>query len=205
MDNISIGRNFLYRWIYSHHIVNYEQFLLNKIIGEIDSKNANFCDKFFSLDAFLDYVDHSGKKYYLPSDDDLMHIIKQYKTDIPEVDEFLSRDYKFRALWKTYFEFNFCIFNGISSENRLHIGTKLKNNKFNKKYVDKYRFIQCTPKLKSIKGGDFFIDIENSDPIDAVNASTSSNKNLDYFILYVSPDLLSQKEDIIKEMHKCCM
>ena len=38
LENISIGRNFLYRWIYSHHKITYDQHLLIESIELIDKK-----------------------------------------------------------------------------------------------------------------------------------------------------------------------
>lgn len=200
LDNISIGRNFLYKWIYSHHIVNYEQFLLSTIIEKIDKESNNeFCNKIFSLDSFFEPINYKETNFYLPTDDDLMHVIKQYNK-IAEVEEFLSRNYQYKALWKTYFEFHSAIFRNTSATNRLHIGTQIKDGNFSEKYKGQYRYIKVAPKLKSINKGDFFIDIDGRTPIDAAEATSLHNENLDYFILYVSPELIDKKDEIIKTM-----
>ena len=201
IDNISIGRNFLYKWIYSHHKVNYEQNLLTVIVEKINSKtNEEFCSKIFSYESFSDIQTLNGTTYYLPSDDDIIHTIKKYKDSIPQIEEYLSRKYKYKALWKTYFEFNEAYFHNVTSKNRMTIFSYIDSGTLSKKYGDENILcLKVQPKLKSINENDFFIDI-NGVLIDAAKATNLVSENLDYFILYVSEDLLSRKEQMIKDI-----
>lgn len=202
LDNIGIGRNFLYKWIYSHHKVIYEQFLLKGIVDKInaDSK-GEFCEKVFSTESFSEEQYFNNTTYFLTTDDDIMHTIKQFRNTDPKIDEFLSRKYKLKALWKTYFEFNDAHFENVSSRNRMTIVTKIKKSEaLSKKYgKDNLLCLTETPKLKSFSKNDFFIDVEEK-LIDASKATYLSNENLDYFILYVSEELISKKEKIIKDI-----
>jgi len=199
IDNISIGRNFLYKWIYSHHKVIYEQELLSKIVERINS-NSEFSNKVFSIEAFKNAQDFEGRKYYLPTDDDIIHTIKQHENDDPKISEFLSRDFKYKALWKTYFEFNESHFERVSDINRMSIASKIEKGALNNRYGEgNILCIKAKPKLKSINENDFFIEIDNK-LIDASKATYQINKNLSYFIVYVTEGLRSKKEAIIKDI-----
>jgi len=203
LDNISIGRNFLYKWIYSHHKVIYEQYLLTNIIDQINKKTKEqLCPKIFSTDSFSSAQTFKNSFYFLPSDDDIIYTIKQYREITPLIDEFLSRNYKYKALWKTYFEFNEVYLSSISISDRMKIYTKLseKENILSKTYgEDKFLCLKAEPKLKRINSNDFFIDVDGK-LIDAARATSIQNENLNYFMIYVTKDLLSEKDKIIDKI-----
>lgn len=201
IDNIGIGRNFLYKWIYSHHKVNYEQYLLCEIIDKINSdSNGEFCNKIFSIEAFSQIQKFNNTTYFLPTDDDIMHTIKQFKGSDPKIEEFLSRNYRFKALWKTYFEFNDAYFSKVSRKDRMVFYSKIKNGTLSKKYeAEDMLCLPAKPKLKGINENDFFIDIDGK-LIDASKATNQPAENLDYFILYVSEKIKSEKDKIIKDI-----
>lgn len=115
IQNVVDGRNFLYRWIYTHHTVYYYDHLLReagkklcKVIAPPENQEA-FVDAVFSEQVFDRTVESCGVKLYLPCDGDLIFLMKQYRDQIPEIDEFLSRRPKLIPLWKTQAEFD-CIF-----------------------------------------------------------------------------------------------
>lgn len=199
IDNISIGRNFLYKWIYSHHKVIYEQYLLSEIVKKID-KEHGFCEKIFTLDTFTKVNELNNHKYYLPTDDDIIHTIKQYIEDDTKITEFLSRNYKYKALWKTYFEFSEAHFKNVSDRNRMLIAKKIKNGALDKKYgKGNLLCLGAKPKLKGINENDFFVEIDE-ELIDAAKATQQKNENLTYFIVYVTEELRSQKKEIVKSI-----
>lgn len=203
LENISLGRNFLYKWIYSHHIVTYEQFLLTSIIDKINSDTKQeLSNSIFSVDAFKKNVIFNKSSFYLPSDDDIMHIIKQYySVGCGLIEEFLSRKYKYKALWKTYFEFE-VYFSEVSKLNRMIIFSKIKDGELSDKYgKENFLCLEAKPKLKSISENDFFIDIDGT-LIDASKAVSMPPQNLEYFILYVSPQLMNRKAEILKDILK---
>jgi HD superfamily phosphohydrolase len=201
LENVSIGRNFLYKWIYSHHKVQYEQRLLEKIIKEIDTlSNGEFCEKIFSVEALIGDVCFNNLKYYLPTDDDVIHTIKSFKGTVPEIDEYLSREYKYKAIWKTFFEFNEVYFANISDSNKMQIAASLNKGHLNDKYENRIFCIIVEPKMKSIPSNDFFIDIDGQ-TIDAAKTTSLAGQNLKYFIAYVTPDLLNCKNSIISDLH----
>jgi len=201
LDNISIGRNFLYKWIYSHHIVNYEQYLLKEIVKDINTDTGGeLVNSIFTIDSFIEPTKFLMNIHYLPSDDDLMYIIKSFYGKSPKIEELLSRKYRYKALWKTYFEFNEVYFSKVTSDNRMKISGRINDGKLNDIYGrENLLCIDANPKLKSIRCNDFFINIDE-ELIDAAKATTLPSQNLDYFILYVSPDLTSRKEEIIQKI-----
>jgi HD superfamily phosphohydrolase len=199
IDNISIGRNFLYKWIYSHHKVIYEQYLLSEIIKDLNDKHG-FCEKIFTLETFTKANEVNNHKYYLPTDDDIIHTIKQYIEDDTKVTEFLSRNYKYKALWKTYFEFNNAHFKNVSGENRMSIARKIKKGALDRKYgKGSILCLEAKPKLKGISENDFFVEIDD-ELIDAAKATQQKSENLTYFIVYVIEELRSRKKEIIKSI-----
>lgn len=199
IDNISIGRNFLYKWIYSHHKVIYEQYLLSEIVSEINSK-YNLCKKIFTLESFTKVVELNNHKYYLPTDDDIIHAIKQYVEEDEKIIEFLSRDYRYKALWKTYFEYNNAHFKNVSDRNRMSIVKKIRNGALKEKYGESNILcLTAQPKLKGINKNDFFIEIDD-ELIDASEATQQKSENLTYFIVYVTEGLKTKKNEIIKDI-----
>lgn len=201
IDNIGLGRNFLYKWIYSHHKVHYEQYLLREIVKKINSDSKDeFAKAIFSFESFSAPQKFQNFSYFLPTDDDLIHSIKTFKNSSEKIGEFLSRQYRFKALWKTYFEFDEHYFESVSKPNRMKIIAKINSGELEGKYgKEKMICLSVEPKLKSINNNEFFIDIDGR-LIDASKASNQVAENLSYFILYVTEDLLLNRDEIIKDV-----
>ncbi len=200
LENISIGRNFLYKWIYSHHKVTYEQYLLCSITEDLNKNYDNtFCKSFFSIDTFLEPQSFNDYSFYLPTDDDLIFLLKQNFKLTAKINEYFSREHKYKALWKTYFEFNDSYFREVSPDNRMKIVAKLKNGALKSKYGDDLLCIPAKPKLKGIKPNVFFIDI-NDNLIDASQATSTPTQNLNYFLIYLSESLRNDKKEVLQNI-----
>ncbi len=113
IQNVVDGRNFLYRWIYTHHTVCYFDHLLQeagkklfRIMAPPESQE-DFVDAVFSKDVFEKNIESCNVNLYLPCDGDLIYLMKQHRDDIPEIDELLSRKPKLVPLWKTRSEFDY--------------------------------------------------------------------------------------------------
>lgn len=197
LENIVIGRNFLYKWIYSHHKVVYEQELLKKAIEEInDSTNGEFCKNLFSLDSIYCKQSCSDFSFFLPTDDDIFYTFKNYFNQILPVKELLSRNYSKKAIWKTYFEFE-SIFEKTNLDERLSIFGKINDGILKEQYDP--IALEVKPKLKGLNNSDFFIDIDGTLK-DASTVIGVKSENLHYFLLYVSEDLFNKKDEIIQEV-----
>lgn len=199
IDNILIGRNHLYKWTHLHHKVCYEQNLLVEIVKKINDDNNEFLHKcLFTHKAFAEPQTFEGKSYFLPTDDDLMHVIKQYRATDPKIEEFLSRKHKLKALWKTHFEFDF-YFKIFDKVEILQLPERLKD--FTEFKSGDMICIQEKEKLKSIESGNLSIEVDDK----FIDASTTCGyrvENKTYFIVYVSDRLLPMKQKIINKILK---
>lgn len=199
LESINIGRNFLYKWVYANHKINYEQYLLTTIITELNKENNDeLCKSIFSFDSFYNPIEFGNLSYYLVTDDDVIFTLKRYINKNDKIKEYFTRNYKYKALWKTYFEFKEDIFSTVSKTNLMKIKSKTDKGKLCYP-IDNYLCLEVKPKLKSINSNDFFIDVNNK-LIDAAKATKNEDENLVHFILYVTEDLLPKKNEIIKEL-----
>ncbi len=117
IQNVILARNYLYRWIYPHHKVVYDKYILDRAVQSIPesigiTKKADredFINRLFSVDALLKPVVASkkGHRFYLPNDGDLIYFIKNMagKDEDSFAYEWVTRRHKRRALWKTHAEF----------------------------------------------------------------------------------------------------
>ncbi len=100
IQNVVTCRNSLYTWIYSHHKVQYETFLITSAIQEIakkeSPKNPNkFIIKMFSVENILENC---------LCDDDIWCLLKKHR-DIKVVKELFDRANQKKAIWKNFVEF----------------------------------------------------------------------------------------------------
>ena len=198
LENIIIGRNFLYKWIYSHHKVIYEQDLIKSIINKINQDNEeDFFKKIFSVDSFFEHQSFRDMRFYLPTDDDIIYTFKKFYESDEKIQELFSRKHKYKALWKSYFEFNDSHFKNVSDANRMKIFSKINKGKFRNLFNGEILYLKVEPKLKSINANDFLIDIDG-ELVDASQVTNLKTENLKYFIVYVTDEVYSKKRDIIK-------
>ena len=125
IQNVLSARNYLYRWIYSHHIVKYDTELLIKGIDEalrglVGSDDIEAAQRdMFSIGALTDGVTIKDRRFYLPTDADVVSLMKEFCSDeTPNIQEWMSRKRTRCPLWKTLPEFhrNFKQEKGRSSE-----------------------------------------------------------------------------------------
>jgi len=136
LQNVLDGRNYLYRWLYIHHKVLYDQYLLREAVKKLSKIIKNpprkFFDGFFSIDALKKPVRIGKENIYLPTDGDVLYLLKKHIKRIPEAKEWISRKHQRKALWKTYAEFDL-FFHGKTEDDRSII---FQNSK---KYLENYR------------------------------------------------------------------
>ena len=116
LQSVVDGRNHLHRWVFGHHKVIYNQYLLKTSIEKLtrvlspSDDPDRFLQNAFSLDTFYKDVEvGKGISLYLPTDHDLTVLLKKYRNEIPEAQEYLFRRHARKALWKTSAEF-YCLF-----------------------------------------------------------------------------------------------
>ena len=99
IQNAVEARNFLYRWIYSHHKVLYEvQLLKDAVEGVARRLSSNgqpeeVLQSLFSVQGLTGPTTIGNYTFFYPSDADIMHLLKRYHEDIPPAREWLSRQH----------------------------------------------------------------------------------------------------------------
>lgn len=127
IQSVVTARNYLYRWIYSHHKVTYDAWLLGEAVkalsdefgyGTGDEAKDQFLQDLFSIDVLIRPVAIGGREFSIISDGDIMHYLKKWAAKHPgsEADEWLSRRHSRKAMWKSYAEYHH-LFRRIASEN----------------------------------------------------------------------------------------
>lgn len=101
IQNVITSRNSLYTWIYAHHKIKYETYLIQegikKIINNESEKNrVDMYKKYFSLSAIKDN---------LICDADIWCLLKDNKSD-SLIEQIFNRNKQHKAIWKSFSEFN---------------------------------------------------------------------------------------------------
>ena len=124
IDSVLTVKNFQQYYVINHHTVTYEQALLVKAMESaavyhfygktnVDDpemrKDAlkRLCDlkSFYNIEGAPGIkTPHTGVDIYLPMDDDFIALMKPVRNDV-YVNQWLSRQYKLQALWKSKAEF----------------------------------------------------------------------------------------------------
>ncbi|MCL2020031.1 MAG: HD domain-containing protein [Oscillospiraceae bacterium] len=109
---LSVIENFVYahdserKWIQNHPCVQYEAYLIHRIIMQLDDKLSGIDKKLFSLESIgLEWQKmKNGDCISLLCDDDIISYMKRLCDD-PLSAEYFSREKRRRALWKTEAEY----------------------------------------------------------------------------------------------------
>ncbi len=114
VEGVVEARNFLYRWIYGHHKVQYDQHLLKSAVNQLaavlaaseNSSADEILRRIFSLETFENPQSIGGFLFDKVTDGDLIYLLKSHQDQIPEAREWLSRKHLRRTAWKTREEFD---------------------------------------------------------------------------------------------------
>jgi len=122
IQSVLDARNFLYLWVYSHHKVRYERYLMRvsieKFASLVEPGNADkVLETIFSTDALVGPVKVGDRSFFLPTDGDIIYALKERIEEIPEAKEWLYREHTRRALWKSFAEYH-AIFGSYDDEDR---------------------------------------------------------------------------------------
>jgi HD superfamily phosphohydrolase len=200
LNNVCLGRNFLYRWIYSHHKVIYEQYLLKTSIDKVNSRFDNkLCTDLFSIENFYKPISFNNWSFYLTTDDDVVHILKYY-FDIEEIKELFYRKYHYKALWKTKFEFDH-FFGKPELPRMISMAGRIRNDELKSDLGYDTLCLDADPKVKGIDKDEIYIDIDGIE-VDASKASIIHLEMENYFIVYVKDEVLRDKDRIIDQISR---
>lgn len=215
------GRNFLYKWIYSHHKVVYETKMLKEAIFELAKRlytnPTTFYNKVFSLDTFSSQITLNDKNtIHLVTDGDIYYLLKKYMFDgVPSAKILFYRNHN-TAIWKTFEEFNIH-FDKIKDRDEAlnRIFNKAKENLFRdinkiigcKLDMNDILVLEANPKIKQIKEDQVLIKLENetisySDVFKYEQSNIRENEFKFFYVYYPNNIRINQKNKnkIIKKM-----
>ena len=110
IQSVVEARNYLYSWIYSHHKVAYNEYLLTTAVAKIGRLLTGTDDpaegdgnlaKLFSLATLTGYVTIGSFRFTLLSDGDIIHLLKHFQDQVEEAHEWLTRHHRKKPLWKS--------------------------------------------------------------------------------------------------------
>jgi len=113
VQNMVEGKFFLNRWIHNHHKVCYEQYLIQvsieEVLKQLDGSAVEqqaSIKKLFSCESLYDEKNFKIGDVNVshPADGDILYLIKTHRKGLPSVQEWMSRQHKKRAVWKTFTE-----------------------------------------------------------------------------------------------------
>ncbi len=210
LQNIVRGRNFLYEWMYSHHTVQYEVYLLENAVREIAERLCpddpdEFFSKFFSIDALSSTVTVADHDFYLPTDGDLVYLLKCYRKTTGKAKEWLSRRYERMALWKTYAEFQL-MFERVSSDRRKFVRKEAAGrlNALVKDCDCEVVLIDVKPSIVVVEQADIFVEIADGEvqSYRQVFQYETERHFEEFFYIYVPRSQEHRLKDYLNELRK---
>jgi len=209
LQNVVDARNYLYEWVYNHHTVLYYSKLLNNSIRKLakilskDNDKDHFWKTVFSLESFEKQTQINDKlKIYLPTDGDIIFLLKDFLDDIPEVLEILSHAPERVALWKTYAEFKMlfkekAVSNPVTGRGISRRLPNLLSKKINCKESD-IIIISALAKHYVIEDSHVYILIDNEvKPFTELVSKRTAKASEFFFYVFVSPEYADKKSEII--------
>lgn len=202
------ARNYLYRWIYTHHKVIYDVDLLQKTIEILakkitDNSSDDFYKKVFSIESFSERLNIGDFQIYFPTDGDLIYLMKKYSDEIKEAREWLFREHSRVALWKNFAEYE-NIFKNVSERQRKVIFSHRKEifTTFCAQESlpeDTFLVLDAQPKTVVIERNQLFIEIRES-VVPYTEIFDEKKEDIPtYFLVYGSRELLT------RELHEKCL
>ncbi len=210
IESVLDGRNFLFKWVYSHHTVCYFSRLLrdavealNEVLSPPDKQDA-FFEAVFSRQAFVDPVQVGTTAVFLPCDDDIYSLLKTHKDDIPQVKELLSRNPARIPLWKTHAEFE-TLFEEHTTPQRgmlkAEVPTILKAV-LGGDLCDTILVESVKPKIASFDEGKIWVKLLGKvvpfqEIVKKWRGATAEKKNVSFFYVYVPREAEDKIQDCI--------
>lgn len=201
INNVFEVKNFLYQWVFSHHTVQYDQYLLKECVKEAakgftsEVKSDKALSILFNPDTYLQRTDHDEPKIKMLCDDDLVHLIKKYVR--PELaNEWLYRQYQMVPLWKSYFEFSYLFGKSIKdSQSRIE---KYLKSILNDEAA--YLVLQQTEKHLIIEHNALYIQMPNCDvvPYGTLQFGQAIPESEVFYYVFVKKGLENRRDEIIQ-------
>ncbi len=165
------------------------QFIYSYLLKKAFLETCNILDRetgdsfktaFFDLERFDKKINYNGLNIFLPTDGDLLYIIKMFADIIPEAQEFIYRKPQRKPLWKTRAEYNL-----IFDESEFFPDPVSKLSGHFKRESKHFLVIPSNPKIATIDPQKLFIRInENTVPYSRVSSDTPFNDNRERVVSY---------------------
>jgi HD superfamily phosphohydrolase len=107
IESVIVAHDFEKKWIHTHPVCVYENFILKRAIGAIsDHFFKNGGNKLFSYNSLTEHgQDFNGQRIALLCDDDILCYIKNACSD-KIVKQFFARNNRMKSFWKSEAEFS---------------------------------------------------------------------------------------------------
>ena len=209
------GRNYLYRWVYSHHTVLYYNHVLNSALLSLDQElsdggEGTLIDAMFSEESYEKPVCVGDCCLFLPCDDDIFSLLKMYAAHTPHVKELMSRKPHLVPLWKTQAEFEL-IFAGKNEDERAYVqdrvGEKLSAVLTVPADLHHILVLPLAPSMVSIEESNLFVDILNKVVSFAELAAIweevgRERRNASFFYVYIPREFKDRIGECIEVLKK---
>jgi len=186
------ARNYLFRWVFGHHLVQYSQKILidavEKSIQAIGGDIEENLTKLFSIESFVNPVEINGFFFQSVTDGDLIYLLKNMQTRVEEAKEWLTRKHTYKAIWKTQAEYDH-YFKDLPPDDHVRILAHIERGDLHRLYSDK-PFRKCVIRTSGVEifRNDLFIQVvkgENGLKSYTEVFETGADKhNPDFFYLY---------------------
>lgn len=210
------NKNFQQNWIFKHHQVQYEQRLFTDAIQQLveclQPDKRMKASRLFNYESFYREVEVCpGTNVYMLTDDDIIYLMKIHKTQIPSFEEWISRQYKYMPIWKTYSEMVAVLGNELSDKILTDTGRIYDEivGHIEKTFHVKAVAYESTPSIKYIKEGQVYIYFDEERIVDITQLGMPERHN-DYenhIFKYIfvekclfSPEHAVTKKDVIQEI-----
>lgn len=218
IPNITESRDFQSSWIFSHHKIAYDQYILEKAVEKLaELLNPNVSkeiamSKLFNIDSFFaPYSVCADCSIYLPSDDDIVHLLKCHLDQNPYAQEWFSRKHSLKPVWKSYAEFNSFFRERIRPVHLLQNGSLDKNiDKILDKFFEEYpcdnqsHYIKrLESKISGIDYNDVYIYIhEEIKSYDTLIDRVKMKQINFFFYLFIPEKQMEHKNKLVEDMIK---
>lgn len=178
------NKNFQQNWIFKHHQVQYEQKIfidaIEQLVKCLQPNRGMKANQLFNYESFYKEVEVCpGTNVYMLSDDDIIHLMKIHKDQIPSFKEWMSRQYKYTPIWKTYSEM-IAVLGKELSDNLLTDTGKIYD-KIVSRIKESFHFdafaYESTPSIKYIKEGQVYIYYDEEIIVDITKLGMPKSHN----------------------------
>ncbi|MDR2564045.1 MAG: HD domain-containing protein [Prevotellaceae bacterium] len=215
-------KDFQQMYVFTHHKIVYDQFILKKAIEEVamflspNEDSITALNMLFNYNTMLETVNLATCKIYLPADDDLVFLMKQClitKNNSEEhsyAKEWLNREHVLIPLWKSQAEF-LSFFDGILPDHLTEAGWLFKRSgdviqkfikdEFPNRKLPNCIFSKATPKIKIIKPNQIHVKIGNKLVCYSKLITMTKKQVIDFFFyIFVPAEIKPRKLELIEHL-----